>query len=308
MAVGMIIAFGAVIHFIEPEQFPTLFEGIWWAIITASTVGYGDYVPATLTGKIAGILLILAGAGFLTTYFVSLATTAVSRQNSFEEGKVAFKGNGHFIIVGWNERSREVIKSLETIGKPIILIDETLEKLPNKLNNLHFIKGRSSIDEVLVKANVYDVEKVVITADQNLNEIQADMSTILTLIAVKGLNPNAICIVEILTKEQMPNAKRAGADEIIETNSLSSLVIQNSLKSENFSCPLHHLLDKIEDSRLLFQPPDHEIVSLSFRQAAKLMLEKNWLLIGVKRGEDTFVNPPGEFDIKLNDLLLLISE
>ena len=104
--------FGIFIHFIEPRNFPTIFDGIWWAIITASTVGYGDYVSYSAIGKIPGILLIITSAGFLSSFFVALATTAATRQNDFFEGKAHFKGNNHFIIIGWNERSKEIIQSL----------------------------------------------------------------------------------------------------------------------------------------------------------------------------------------------------
>ena len=41
--------------FLEPETFPTIFDGIWWAIITASTVGYGDYVPHSVLGRLTSL-------------------------------------------------------------------------------------------------------------------------------------------------------------------------------------------------------------------------------------------------------------
>ena len=109
IALSSITVFGILIHLIEPRNFPTIFDGIWWAIITASTVGYGDYVPHSVIGKISGILLIITSAGFLSSFFVTLATTAATRQNDLFEGKAHFKGSDHFVIIGWNERSREII-------------------------------------------------------------------------------------------------------------------------------------------------------------------------------------------------------
>src|SRR3954451_12179163 len=93
MALLVFLSFGVSIHFLEPDTFPTVFDGIWWAIITASTVGYGDYVPHSIFGKISGILLIITSAGFLSSFFVSLATTAATRQNDHLEGKTRFKGS-----------------------------------------------------------------------------------------------------------------------------------------------------------------------------------------------------------------------
>ena len=74
---------------------------------------------------------------------------------------------------------------------------------------------------------------MIITADTNSGELQADMNSILTLLTVKGLNPDVETIVEILTNEQMANAKRAGADEIIQTNILTSFVMHQSITSQD---------------------------------------------------------------------------
>ncbi|RCK12594.1 hypothetical protein DT075_09645 [Bacillus licheniformis] len=64
----LILLFGQLITFVEPQQFSNVFEGIWWALITVSSVGYGDFVPKTALGKIVGMLLILIGAAFVTAY------------------------------------------------------------------------------------------------------------------------------------------------------------------------------------------------------------------------------------------------
>jgi len=52
---------GNLIFIVEPNTFPNAFEGTWWSLVTMSTVGYGDYVPATLVGKLLAALLILIG-------------------------------------------------------------------------------------------------------------------------------------------------------------------------------------------------------------------------------------------------------
>lgn len=49
------------------NYFPGIFEGIYWSIVTASTVGYGDYIPKSKTGKMLAVLII----------FVSLPLFAV---------------------------------------------------------------------------------------------------------------------------------------------------------------------------------------------------------------------------------------
>ena len=137
IATSLVIVFGTMIHFIEPENFPTIFDGVWWAIITASTVGYGDFVPLSVPGRVTGIILLLVGTGFLSSYFITLSAATVKKQNEYLEGKVDFKGDNHVIIVGWNERSRTIIRTLSESSKSIILVDETLKSNPIKNDYVH---------------------------------------------------------------------------------------------------------------------------------------------------------------------------
>jgi voltage-gated potassium channel len=306
IAVFVFLAFGVFIHLLEPSTFPTIFDGIWWAIITATTVGYGDYVPRSLFGRVAAIILILLGAGFVSSYFITLATTAVTRQDALIEGKISFKGNGHIVIIGWNERSRELISKLTSITYPqtIVLIDETLKSNPVPSRFVHFIQGRGHMDETILKANVDQAKKVLITADRGNDELQADMNSILTLLTIKGLSPQVKCIVEILTAEQVTNAQRAGADEVIQSNKLTSVFMVNSLHSNGdglLSDFVHHL----QESRLEVVSAE-KFVGNTFHDCYHQLFEQGNLLIGVKKGEETSLNPSHTLKLEKGDLLLVI--
>ncbi|WP_338471951.1 NAD-binding protein [Niallia sp. XMNu-256] len=309
IAISSIIIFGIIVHFIEPDSFPTIFDGIWWAIITASTVGYGDFFPSSIFGRLAGILLILSSAGFLSSFFVALATTAATRQNDYLEGKAIFRGKNHYIIVGWNERSKEVVQSLLIKQKTvsITLIDASLTKNPLPNHNIHFVKGVANQDSTLLQANIENATKVIITADTNLGEMQADMNSILTLLAVKGLNPNVETIIEILTNDQIANAKRAGADEIIQTNILTSFVIHQSINSQDMVTSFLDLLYQLSEEKITFKEADIDELNKDYTSLGMKYLEEGMTLLGVKRGGATILNPPKPFAIEKKDQLILIT-
>jgi len=303
------VSFGTVIHLVEPEEFPLIFDGVWWAIVTTATLGYGDFVPVSITGRIIAMVLILIGTGFVTTYFVMLATNTVKIQNAILEGKVKYQGQDHIVIIGWNERVRETLEQIkEIVNKPmsIVLIDESLKELPIKDIPIHFIKGNSTFDHVLLEANIPKAKIVIITADQSKEEAQADMNTIITLLSVKGLNPNVYTIVEILTSAQLKNADRAGADEIIQTNMLSSYVIINSVMSNGMSNTLLKLLDQLKGSKLTFIDVKEEHLYKTYQELLNELLVQNQLVIGIKRRGETILNPPLLTEINEHDRLLII--
>jgi len=55
------VIIGNIIFIVEPSTFPDAFAGTWWSLVTMSTVGYGDFVPHTVLGKLLAAFLILIG-------------------------------------------------------------------------------------------------------------------------------------------------------------------------------------------------------------------------------------------------------
>ncbi|WP_456277864.1 potassium channel family protein [Bacillus sp. AK128] len=308
LALLSIFVFGVTIHLIEPIKFPTIFEGVWWAIVTVSTVGYGDYSPVSKLGRVVGIMLILVGTGFMTLYFASLSSAAVTRQNSYIEGASSYKGKKHVILVGWNERARETLQQLHGMNErlSIVLIDETLSMSPVSYKSVTFIKGNPTHDDTLQRANIEEAEMIIISADQSKNEVHADMATILTLVTAKGLNPAIYSIVEILTKKQIINAKRAGADEMIQTNKLASYVMTNSIISHGISDTLLVMLDNLAGNKIEYMKATNQEVGHTYQESINMLLSTNTLVIGIKRGDESYINPSPTFIIRASDELLVI--
>jgi len=72
-----VVVFGVVERLVDPQTFDTVWLGMWWAIQTVTTVGYGDVVPGSTAGKVIGSFLMLGGlslfavvTGAITSAFV----------------------------------------------------------------------------------------------------------------------------------------------------------------------------------------------------------------------------------------------
>ena len=64
---------------LDHERYPSIGEGLWWAIQTTTTVGYGDNVPVTVGRRLLAALVMLFGIGFLTVITAAITSTFVSR-------------------------------------------------------------------------------------------------------------------------------------------------------------------------------------------------------------------------------------
>src|SRR4029450_12359308 len=63
--VGLALIGGVIIRFVDQENFPSVGLGIWWALQTVTTVGYGDVVPSTFAGRTIGGLVAGGGGGVI---------------------------------------------------------------------------------------------------------------------------------------------------------------------------------------------------------------------------------------------------
>ena len=74
------LAAGLLMTFVDGENFPSIGSGLWWAVQTVTTVGYGDTVPTSLTGRLVAVFVMLFGIGFLTVITASITSTLVERR------------------------------------------------------------------------------------------------------------------------------------------------------------------------------------------------------------------------------------
>jgi voltage-gated potassium channel len=75
----LVVVAGATISVADKHEFPNIGLGMWWAITTVTTVGYGDVVPHTVAGRVIAACLMFVGIGFLSLLTATIASTFVSK-------------------------------------------------------------------------------------------------------------------------------------------------------------------------------------------------------------------------------------
>ena len=67
------------------DEFPSMWDGVWWAVVTATTVGYGDLYPSDVEGRIIGIVVMLLGIGFISVLTATISSQFIQNDTSSDE-------------------------------------------------------------------------------------------------------------------------------------------------------------------------------------------------------------------------------
>jgi voltage-gated potassium channel len=81
-ATAITVAAGIFVTVVDREEYPSIGSGLWWAVQTVTTVGYGDNVPGSTAGRLVAVLVMLLGISFLTVITAAITSTFVARSRS----------------------------------------------------------------------------------------------------------------------------------------------------------------------------------------------------------------------------------
>jgi voltage-gated potassium channel len=77
VTIAVTVIAGVLMRFTDAKDFPNIGDGLWWAIQTVTTVGYGDHVPTSPGGRLVAALVMLVGIGFLTVITAAITSTFI---------------------------------------------------------------------------------------------------------------------------------------------------------------------------------------------------------------------------------------
>lgn len=92
VAFVLVLVAGALERIVEPEVFTSLGLAYWWAVVTVTTVGYGDVVPESATGRIVGTMLMLVGLGLIPTLTSVVVSTLIGKRTRAQQEQLDRQG------------------------------------------------------------------------------------------------------------------------------------------------------------------------------------------------------------------------
>jgi len=278
----------------EGSSIKSFWDGIWWAVVTIATVGYGDKYPITFPGRIVGILLIIVGYASLTFFTGLVASLFVEDRLKGAKGLKQIRAHNHVVICGWNNTGDFLLRALVEKNFPdteiCILANETaefFERLESRYTSLslRFVRGEATQEETLRRASVQTASQVIILADHILDRSAADDRSIIIANAVHFLIKKDKITVQLINLENRNMLLRLGITNTIIWDDIGGYILANHVSDQN-SIAVYYQLAKDSINRIYTKKILDHFVGKSFGELFdELYQDQGKILLGLMNKE-----------------------
>lgn len=302
------VTLSELVYFYESQDprsdFHDYFDALWYGLVTILTVGYGDFVPHTVEGRLIGSVLMIVGIGFIgiiTAWIASefLQRSLVKRGNMVRSHEL----EDHFIICGWKDEMPNLLQHIFNSHNELDINDVVIiAPLPQsileefredtKFGQVPIIIGNHFQRDVLRKARPDKAQKILILADRTPNEIgnvptiqEADARTIMAANAISKICGHSLITAEIIDGSLAEHLRMAGVSDIIFSRDYSRLLLGKASVGAGISNVIYDLLNPLSGTNIRTKDIPREVLGKTYGDLSKFEQKhaSRYQLIGVIR-------------------------
>ena len=189
-------------------------DSIYYAVITMSTVGYGDYTPHTGIQKIFATTLALAGVALLAYVFNILLTNFQEKMSEYSKGARKMRAiddmDDYYILCGFGRVGKVVFEELTQRNQNVIIIDKDEDICES-------IEESESV--VVIQEDATEGDLITKLAGDKCNSIIMsigdDVSNLYIVLTIREKNPDVWIVSRASKIENISRLRKAGADKIV---------------------------------------------------------------------------------------------
>ncbi len=294
---AVVLAGGVALWWLTHGDF-SLAETCYFALITVSTVGFGEPPALVNYSGTRGVVAALIVSGVVALAFFESTMTAMLVEGVI--GKAVRRRRmmrkleqmkNHYIVAGCGRTGRYCLAELVALGQPVVAIDQN-EQLLERMNHdqyggkLVYVVGDATDDHALIAAGVQKAKGLVAALTEDRDNVFVALSS-------RTLNTELTIAAKVLDKENEPKLRKAGVDKLVSPYQIGGF----RLASELVRPRTVQFLDGVQANNRDYHMEDVEIsphsalAGKTLREAA-LRGTTNALVVGVCEPDGTFIHNP----------------
>jgi voltage-gated potassium channel len=304
----VVVSLAAIAITIVEKEFTlqALGESFYWGITTVLGQGDAAYVTSPL-GWVVSWLLALFGVGILATITGALVGFVIDFLLKEGQGMGAAGHKGHIVVCGWNSTARDLIAELRSdeYDAKVVVIHEA-EKNPAG-DAAYFVRGDPTDAEDLKRAGIQEAAAAIICPTDGSNE--ADMRSILAVLAIENLAPRVRTVVEVNNPQHVAHFRRASVDEVLVSSRLAAHLLARTAMYPGLSEVVADMVSGGDGSELYrVELPNDYLGSSIDELSARMRRDHQATVLAVSRNGSTYVNPPAGFRLQPGDDAVVVAE
>lgn len=321
VAAGLNLVFGIGYYFAERghQEGLTLLDSLWWAMVTMTTVGYGDFYPQTFIGRfIVGYPCFLVGIGLLGYLLATVTEAVLERVSLKRKGAMKLNEQNHIIICNYPSLDKilQILDELQCnddyAAKKVALVTNALDELPSALakRGMLFVKGLPTSEEVLYQANVTQCDGVFILperpGDPASDAMTYAIGSIIEIIEHEREIPIKT-VVELVSSRNLRMMERAQTDGIILSDGINERMLVQELFYPGIRKTFEQLITSREGSQFYIHPASLSGNRFVDLQIAVLQQPVTMQLVGLIKNGQHMLNPCKETVVSAGDKLIFLA-
>lgn len=250
-------------------------QALWYTLVTATTVGYGDLYPMSGAGRIVAGVLITLSVGFLGYVIGKFGELAVENSRRRFLGMDGNSFTGHYLIIGWTDLSRVVIKEMIAAGFDVAVLTNTeaeigeIRSVFDDSRNFFVTYGLYDEDDPFHRLGIERAAgAILLTGD--------DTSTLISVLHLRQLNPTIKITAYIQNSQLKRTIEHAGVNYVISPNEVVGRMIASATFEPDVSSFLEDIMStttgaKDLDVHQYRLNPGHELVGRTVREAIDIL-------------------------------------